>query len=446
MGFLDRLLRPESSVERPAAAVPIVPHTQDVSPVRAMAGESLTFYGLDDPALLEFIRSGGSNFTEAGVSVTPKAALKNTTVIRCVSLISFAMGWLPLHLRDKETKKKATEHPLFRVLHRKPNAWQTSMEFRSLMQQRALGANGDANRGDAFALIVRSGPRILQLVPLPTEKVLPRQRSDWSLEYEYTRPDGGKVVYPQRDIFHLRCPLSEDGISGLSLVKQAAEAIGLALQTEKAAARLFRNGMLVGGLMSVKDRLSQEAFDRLKAQMDEREGAVNAHKWIIGEEGLEAKPFDRSGRDSQHIEQRRHQIEEIARAFGGVPRPLLVLDDTSWGSGIDVLGQLFVRYTLNPWFEAWQQAIERSLLTEDEAERYEAKFNEGALLRGSMKDQAEFFAKALGSGGHQPWMDYEEVRETMDLPERDIAANPLADRGAASPQNGSTGNEPPQAA
>jgi len=400
-------------------------------PVRAMAGDAGQFLSLSDPRLIDFLRDGLP--TASGLNVTAKMAMKNTTVIRCVSLISYAMGALPLHLRDKDTKGKAVEHPLFRVLHRRPNAWQTSFEFRALMQQRALGANGDGNRGDAFARIVRSGDKVLQLVPLPTERVTPKQRDDWSLEYEYSRPAGGKVTLPQRDIFHLRCALSEDGISGLSMVKQAAEAIALALQTERAAARLFRNGMLVGGVMAVKDTLSIEAYERLRAQMDEREGADQAHKWIIAEQGLEAKPFSQTGRDSQHIEQRKHQIEEIARAFG-VPRPLLGVDDTSWGSGIDALGQFFVRYALNPWFESWQQAIERSLLTEAEADRYEAKFNEGALLRGSMKDQADFFSKALGSGGHQPWMDYEEVRETMDLPEKEIGPNPLSNRSA--------GNEP----
>lgn len=188
-------------------------------------------------------------------------------------------------------------------------------------------------------------------------------------------------------------------------------------------------------MMSVKDKLSPEAFARLRDQMDAREGTENAHKWIIGEEGLEAKPFSQSGRDSQHIEQRKFQSEEISRPFG-VPRPLLNLDETNWGTGIDVLGQFFVRFGLNPWFEAWQQAIERTCLTEKEADVYEAKFNEGAFLRGSMKDQAEFFAKALGSGGHQPWMDCEEVRETMDLPEKDIAPNPLATN------NRSGSNEP----
>lgn len=409
--------------------------------VSAMAGEAAQFWDFQDPHLLKFLRDGLE--TQAGIAVTPKSAMKNTTVIRCVSLVSYAIGTLPLHLRDRETKQKAVEHPLYRVLHRRPNAWQTAFEFRSLMQQRALGYNGDGGRGDAFALIVRSRGRITQLVPLATERVRPRQRADWSLEYEYQRPDGGKVVLPQQDVFHLRCGLSEDGISGLSLVKQAAEAIGLALQTERAAARLFKNGMLVGGVMSVKDSLSDQAYERLKQQMEDREGAEMAHKWIIGEEGLEAKPFSQTGRDSQHTEQRKLQIEEIARPFG-VPRPLLGVDDTSWGSGIDVLGQFFVRYGLNPWFEAWEQAIERSLLTDEEADQYESKFNDGALLRGSMKDQAEFFSKALGSGGHQPWMHYAEVRETMDLPEKEIAPNALA--ASAPQQNRSSDNEPSEPA
>ena len=417
MGLFDLFRRGSE----PQSAEPMHP--------QAMAGHAATFVNFDDPRLLEFMREGHA--TESGVNVSTKVALKNTTVMRCVSLISFSVGMLPLHLIDNESKQKADDHPLFRILHRKPNDWQTAFEFRSLMQQRALVD------GNAYARIVRSGGRIIRLVPLASDRVRPRQRSDWRVEYEYQRPDGERTVLAPEDVFHLRYGISEDGISGLSLVKQAAEAIGLAVQTEKAAARLFKNGMLVGGMMSVKDKLSPEAFDRLKAQMDAREGAEMAHKWIIGEEGLEAKPFSQTGRENQHIEMRKHQIEDIARPFG-VPRPLLGVDDTSWGSGIDVLGQFFVRYGLNPWFEAWQQAIERSLLNEREQERYEAKFNAGALLRGSMKDQAEFFAKGLGSGGHHPFLEVDEVRGWLDLPHSDdLPAQP-------GQNNAGAGNEPPQ--
>lgn len=408
------------------------PPPQHEPQIRALVTEGYTFYGFDDPAFKEFIRSGDGRSTHAGLTVSTKAAMRNTTVLRCVSLISFSIGMLPLHLIRSSDKSKADTHPLFRLLHRRPNAWQTAFEFRSFLQQRAL------QEGDGYAMIVRSGSRILQLVPLDSARMRVEQRNDWSLDYVYQRDGSGSTVLPQRDVFHLRNGLSDNGITGLSMVRQAAEAIALAVRAETASARLFRNGNIVGGRLETPNRLSPEAYDRLQASLEERRGAENAHRDMILEEGLKYSPGGASGRDNQAIEQRKHQIEEIARAFG-VPRPLLGVDDTSWGSGIDVLGQFFVRYALNPWFEAWQQAIERSLLTDAEADEYEVKFNAGALLRGSMKDQAEFFAKGLGAGGHTPWLHPDEPREWMDLPSRDDLPAALGQQ-----QKGQA-DEPPEA-
>lgn len=380
-----------------------------MSRVSAQVGTADYFQGLNDPRLIEFMRAGGSP-TASGISVSVDDALKNTTVMRCVSLIAFSIAMLPLHVRYRDTKEKASDHAVYKLLHRRPNAWQTAFEFRALMQERAL------THGDAFALKVESAGRIVQLVPLEPSKITVRQRTDWSLEYVYTRPDGGTVVYPQSRIFHLRYGISKDGMTGVSLVAQAAEAIGLALQAEAAAASLFKNGLQPGQAVKHPNKISQEAYDRLKASLDEREGARNFNKTIILEEGMALDSPAQSGRDSQAIEQRRHQIEEVARPFG-VPRPLLGVDDTSWGSGIDVLGQFFVRYGLNPWFEVWQQAGERSLFSERDAETYEVKFNPAGLLRGSFADQAEFFAKGLGAGGHHPFLSVSEIRGWLDLPE-----------------------------
>jgi HK97 family phage portal protein len=376
----------------------------------------------------------GGGATQSGANVTVDSALKNTTVFRCVSLISYTIGMLPLHLHAaNDQREKAKEHPLYDILMVQPNEYQTAFDFRALMQMRAL------SQGNAYALPIRSMGRVIGLQPVPTENMEPKLKDDWTVEYRYQTPKGNTVVLKAEDVFHLR-GLSKDGINGLSLVKQAAEAIGLAMQTEKAAARLFRNGMLVGGALKHPGKLSAEAFERLKKSMEAREGADQAHKWMILEEGLEADPFAQTGKDSQHLETRQHQIEEIGRVFG-VPRPLLMVDDTSWGSGIDVLGQFFVRYGLAPWFTAWEQAIRRTLLTGDEKANYYAKFNDGALLRGSMKDQAEFFAKALGSGGHQPFMSVDEVRALMDYGKAAEGSLPAA---PGRERNG--GDEPAQTA
>lgn len=383
--------------------------------------ESMLFGDMGDPYLAQFLRDGG--MTQSGASVTPETALKNTAVFRCVSLVSHSIAMLPLHLyRRGPEREKATDLPLFNVLHRRPNDWQTAFEFRQLMQAWAL------TEGDAFAAKVRRGDQVVALLPMDPRRMQVEQREDLSVVYKFTSAAGGVRVLPARDVFHLR-GFTLDGLRGRSLLKQAAEAIGLALQAERAAARLFRNGMIVGGALQLpaNRKLSAEAYDRLSSSMQGREGASNAHRWLILEEGMEAKPFSSTAENSQHLEMRSHQVEEIARVFG-VPRPLLMVDDTSWGSGIDVLGQMFVRYGLNPWFEAWEQAIARCLLSDREQDLYYAKFNAAALLRGSMKDQAEFFAKGLSVNNQQPWLHQDEVRDWMDLPARSDLPQPIAQK------------------
>jgi HK97 family phage portal protein len=379
-------------------------------------GDPGFFLSTTDPRVIEFLKDG--LMSASGFTVNVEAALRNPSMFRAVSLISNSIGMLPLHLIDKATKKKADGHPLFRILHRKPNDWQSAFDFRGLMQLRALVYR------DAYALIVRSfdlksgKQRIVRLVPLDPRRMAVSLRDDWTVRYEYQPKVGGKIVYGAKDIFHLR-GISLDGLHGFSLVEQAREAIGLALSAELAAGRIFKNGAFVDGVLVSKTELSEDAYERLKTSWAARySGADNAGQTPLLEGDTDYKPIGSTAKDAQMTELRKLQVEEIAR-ISGVPRPLLMVDETSWGSGIEALGQFFVAYALGPWFEAWQQAISRSLLDDDEAELYEAKFNPGALLRGSLKDQADFLSKALGAGGHAPWMHVDEVRDVMDLPGRE---------------------------
>lgn len=365
------------------------------------------FSGLDDPDLVNFMRSGGD--TGSGAYVNAAKALQNMALLRCVTLISESIGMLPLNLVERgDEKKHASDHPLYRLLKRRPNSWQTPYEFKSLLQSHVL------QHGNAYARIIWSRGEITNLIPMHPTQTVPSQNDDWSITYRYTRKNGSFIDLPGAEVFHLR-DVSDDGIVGLSRVKLAKEAIGIALQAERAAARLFKNGVMAGGALASPSALSEQAYKRLQDSLEGKSGAEQAQKWMILEEGLKAEKWAESAADSQHLESRNHQIEEIARAFG-VPRPLLMMDDTSWGSGIEQLAIFFVQYALQHWFTVWEEAAARSLLTAQEADIYQIKFNERALLRGTLKDQAEYFAKALGSGGHAPWMAQNEVRELQDMP------------------------------
>jgi phage portal protein BeeE len=91
-----------------------------------------------------------------------------------------------------------------------------------------------------------------------------------------------------------------------------------------------------------------------------------------------------------------------------------MMDDTSWGSGIEQLSLLFIQYGLAPWFISWEQAVNRSLLSpQDIKNGYYADFDERELLRGSMKDQAEYYTKALGT--QKGWTSQNEVRDILGL-------------------------------
>ncbi|QTC88180.1 phage portal protein [Brevundimonas pondensis] len=399
---------------------------QSAVPVVQAQGGATAFHDLNDPRVIEYLRDG---LTAGGMHVTVEQALRNTTVFRCVDLICSSVAMLPLNLH-RETADgdfvKATEHPVQRLLRRKPNGWQTPFEFKGLMQYRAL-----THDKGAVALIVRTGSKPSALLPLNPDRVDVKIGDDFEVTYTYLRKSGGRVKLAPEDVFHLR-GLTFDGINGISRVRRAAEAIGIALQAERATAALFKNGTFASGALKIPNELSPEAYERLKISWNERhQGAENAGSTPLLEGGAEYQAFAQTAREAQTIESRRFQVEEILRTFG-VPRPLAMLDDTGWGTGIEQLSIGFVRFGLNPWFTAWQEAIGRSLLTDAEAD-HDAKFNPAALLNGTMKDQYDAFAKASGAGGHKPWMTPNEIRKLLNMPAHPDGNRLEAASGKAAP-------------
>lgn len=379
--------------------------------IQALGATPFT-WDMADPRVLDFLRGG--RMTASGKTVTERSAVRNATFFRAVNLISGAIGMLPTNLlrRTPDGWERADAHPVQRLLRTKPNGWQTPLQFKAYMQGRAL------LHGNAYAYKVRAGARVVALVPLDPRRVVVKLGADYTRSYLWTKPDGSRVTLTQDEVLHLAAPYSSDGITGDALLDVAAEALGLADTADEAAARLMRNGSYVGGVLKHPAKLSQDAILNLRKQFEDRySGPENTGKWLVAEEGMEAQPFGMNGQQAQGLEQRKHQAEEVSR-FTGVPRPLLMFDETSWGSGIEVLGIFLVTYCLQPWFTAWEEAIERSLLTEAEQATHNVKFNAGALLRGSLKDQAEILSKMIGGPVTGGWGVPNEAREYMDMNRR----------------------------
>lgn len=396
MGFFDRFWRAASA-----------PPPEDMSSA-VKPGPKASGVSINSAEFAEMIRGGGS--------VTIKDALRNASVNRCVNLISSALGQLPLDLMETDksgtTQEKARDHSVYRILKHRPNNFQTPFIFKRHITRLAM------TQGNGFAVPIRTAFGISELIPLDSKRMRVEQASDWSVDYIYSAGKGQAARrWKSGEIFHLMGP-SDDGITGMSMTEYARDVLDLSRQSDQSMLSMMKRGARPGGIMKLPSgkTLTEEQFARLQDQFNaEYAGAENEGKWIIGEDGLDATQFSASAKEAQSVEFRNQQVEEIARIFG-VPRPFLMMDDTSWGSGIEQLGIFFVQYGLAPWFVAWEQAVSMSLLNERERETYYAKFNERALLRGSMKDQGEYLSKLLGSGGSPQVIEQNEARGLIDLP------------------------------
>lgn len=362
---------------------------------------------LQSPAFYEYVRGG-----DAGSSV--EAALQNDAVLRACDLVAGSIAMLPLEMmaRDERTGRiaPALDHPLYSLLKYEPNPWQTAHEFKQLMQGWLL------MHGNAYAQIVRTLGRVSALIPIdPTRVSIETDGGMFPLRYQITTHRSDSATIAPKDMLHLR-GFSVEAERGVSRIRKAGEIIKTANQQQTAANSLYSNGVIAGiAYLHPGDKsLTPEAYDRLKASLTGYSGAANAGRSLILEEGMKREFPPATAQSAQMFEMGGQLTEKIGRVFG-VPRPLMFMDDTSWGSGIEQLAMLFVRFGLAPWFSVWEQGLTRALLPVAERGAFYPDFDERELLRGTLKDQGEFLARALGAGGHRPWMTGNEARDHVGL-------------------------------
>jgi len=336
--------------------------------------------------------------SRSGQSVTLASSLEVTSVLGCVRVISEDVAQVPLKLFRKRKdggSDEATDHPLSDLLDVGPNDWQTSFDFvENLIIQAALGGNfyGFKNK-------VRGSIR--ELIPFPPGTV----QENWDgfvPTYSCATESGAQKDFPAEAIWHVRGP-SIDTKTGMAAVRMAREAIGLAMATEEAHAKLHANGAQASGMYSVDSTLDDKQYKALSNWIATQIAGENRFKPLVLDRGAKWTPLSMNGVDSQHLETRRHQIEEICRAFRVMPIMIGHADKAATYASAEQMFLAHVKYTLQPWFRRIEKSIDKHLLTrEDRQAGIYAKFLPNALMRGAAKDRAEFYYKMWSMGTLNP--------------------------------------------
>lgn len=361
-------------------------------------------------ALLARVSGGGA--TKSGATVTVDTALQVSVVLACVRVIAEGIAQVPFRVmregQDGRTRLPAKAHPLWDKLHRRPNRWQTSFGFRETMAVHC------ALTGNAYAYINRVGDRgdkIAELMVLDPKRVTVLAGDDGTLTYRVTsRSGGGERDLTERDVWHWRGP-SWDGQIGMDVLRLARESIGLAMASEETQANLHAGGVRTQGVYSVEGTLNKDQYAQLKQWLIKEFGGANAGGPMILDRNAKWVPSTMTGVDAQHLETRKHQVEEVCRAFRLMPIMAGQADKAATYASAEAMFLAHLVHTLLPWYERIEQSADCHLLTDAErAAGYYTHLDPAGLLRGALKDTADYLYKLVSLGV----LTRNEARELLD--------------------------------
>lgn len=328
--------------------------------------------------------------------VSDERSLQISTVFACVRLISTVTAGLPLDVFETNgdnRRKVGVDNPLARLLRFSPNQFMTAVEFREAMTMQLCFY------GNAYALIERNSiGDVISLTPLLSVNMDVRLESK-RVVYRYRR-DSEYADFKASEIFHLK-GFGFNGLVGLSPIAFAAKTTGVAVAMEDQQRDFYANGAKSPQLLMTGEGKVLNKEQRAQVEENFKEisgGPVKKRLWIL-EGGFTTQPIGVSPQDAETMSARKFQVSELARFFG-VP-PHLVGDvekSTSWGTGIEQQNLGFLQYTLSPYLNRWEYAIERWLLKPGDVGRYHAEHNIDGLLRGDSAARASFMGTLADKG------------------------------------------------
>ncbi len=369
--------------------------------------------GTRNPAqwLIDWVSGGGP--TASGLNVTEQSALKYTPFWAAVRVISGTVASLPFHVYKRLAnggKERAAGHPLYTLLHDRPNEYMDALTFIESRQAHVL------TYGNGFAEIQRDGGgRPVALWPLLPDRVTRRLDAQKTPYYEVRLPNGGIANLPDYNILHIK-GLGFDGYTGYDVVSYHKEAIAYGMAVKEYGARFFGNSAYPGGVLEHPKQVGD--VEKLRKSWHLESGGIEkAHRIRILEEGMTWKPTGVEPERAQALEVQKYTVDDCSRIFNIPPHKLGSMERATF-SNIEEQNIDFVTQTMFYWFRKWEQEVNHKLIMPGDRRTYFAEILVDALLRGNMEARTKSYA----TGRQWGYLSINDIRRKENM-------NPIGDEG-----------------
>lgn len=363
---------------------------------RGAAIKTPTFPGVTSDWFYNYERSNAV----AGYAALYKS---QTWVYVVVGKRARSLARLPLktYLRDELNRPEAPAMNPYRTLIDNPNPAISQFRFWEW-----VSSTRDVY-GEAFLFKRRDrGGRPYQLVPLhPTGMTQTNPDGTWTFQNAKVRLDN---IQPN-DLIHFSSYNPDETGRGLSPLEPLRATLENEWAALTASASFWTNGARPGFVLKHPANLSEPAQTRLRTQFDgQYGGAKNAGRTLILEEGMEPFPLSYNQEDSQYIETRKLNREEVCAVYDMPPPAVQILDHATY-SNITEQNRALYRDTVGAMVESFESDLDAQLRAPDFGDDVYAEFLMDGVLRGDFEQRTDAYAKA-------DYMTVAEKRRAENLP------------------------------
>lgn len=236
--------------------------------------------------------------------------------------------------------------------------------------------------------------------------------------YVFINDKGQKVPFKPEEIIHFKKFNPNNPYRGIGTVEAAALAIDTDTFSAKYQRNFFGNSALPSAVLQSDKELTQDQYNRIKANWDSKyKGVDNAHKMAILEGGLKFQSMTLSQKDMQYLEGRKATRDEILGIFR-VSKTILGLSDDVNRANAEAAEYTHGKHIIKPKME---------FLCDKLTEFYLPKFNlnqKGKEYRifysDPVPENQELLIDQLQKGLQgASYLTINEARAQMDLPPLD---------------------------
>lgn len=341
------------------------------------------------------------------VEVNESTVSKNWAVFSCITLISGDIAKMPARVMQYNNATRVYDVTLLRPVLRKPNHFQTRIEFIKMWVFSLL------LNGNTYVLKERDEDgRIVALYILDPCRVTPLVAPDGSIFYQLASDNltgiEQQVVAPASEIIHDRINTLFHPLIGLSPIYACGVAAMQGAAIIDNSAKFFENMSRPSGVLVAPGAISPETALALKTKWDENFKGGNIGKVAVLGDGLKYEAMAINAEDSQLIEQLKLSGETICATFH-VPAYKLGLGQMPTVNNVAALNQQYYDQALQPITENMELRLEDGL---ELLFPFEVWMDESVLLRMDPATRLKSHSDSINGGFLAP----NEARRDENLP------------------------------